>query len=123
MKAPGVVAPSLFPRGPSLLHSTRLGSAHAATPRHPLLFTQRQKKRKKKNKKKNLTELPAPFLSSFFFIPPPVCFCFPVPKSNYRRTNFYSFLKAWDCVGEGAGFFIFLFFILFFSFFTIFFHF
>lgn len=47
-------------------------------------------------------------------------FCFPVPKSNYRRTNFYSFLKAWDCLGEGAeapqDLFILFFIIFFFTF-------
>lgn len=121
MKAPGVVAPSLFPRGPSLLHSTRLGSARLMRQPHVTrCFLHSAKKRgRRRTKKKTSPSCLLLFFPLFFFIPPPVSFCFPVPKSNYRRTNFYSFLKAWDCVGEGAGFFIFLFFISFFYFFTI----
>lgn len=117
MKAPGVVAPSLFPRGPSLLHSTRIGSARLMRQPHVTrCFLHSAKKRGRRRTKKKTHRAACSFSFLFFLIPPPVSFCFPVPKSNYRRTNFYSFLKAWDCVGEGAGFFISLFFYYFFCF-------
>lgn len=106
MKAPGVVAPSLFPCSPSLLDSARLMQPHITR----CFLHNLQCQKKKKNSPSRL------LLFFAFFIPLLVSFGFRVPKSNYRRTNFYFFFKSLGLCGRRwrgftRSFILFLFFL------------
>lgn len=114
MKAPGVVAPSLFPFSPALLDSTRLNSTRLMQPRITRCFLHNLQCQKKKNSLSCLLLFFPPF-----FYPSLVFFCFHVPKSNYRRTNFYFFKSLGLCGrrrrGSARTYHFFMFYFLFFS--------
>lgn len=84
MKAPGVVAPSLFPFSPALFNSTRL-----MQPRITHCFLHNLQ-----CQKKNLTELPAPFLPPIFLSLPLCSFVFMCQNPITEGLT--------DSVGEGG---------------------